>query len=168
MWAGQFWGPLQGALSQFIDIQTFDLQTTGMSLRLRQPCLSVLYPAKKPRGPAALGLPLPLHGCHGEQISSAALCHTHVVFSFSYFLSCCFTDGAARELSVHQLFLVCHRYPHTYTVQRGTATENPTPSFPQMHAWQQLYSPCLLWNPSESFISKDVSGQVVKPCWRSK
>lgn len=36
MWAGQFWGPLQGTLSHFIDIQGFDPPTTGTAPRLRQ------------------------------------------------------------------------------------------------------------------------------------
>lgn len=86
MWAGHFRGPLQGAQSQFIDIQGFDLRTTGMSPGLNQPYLSLLCPAWKARGSSA---PCPrLHGCHGEQISLAALCHTHSgTFSLSSSLS---------------------------------------------------------------------------------
>lgn len=36
MWAGQSWGQLRRTLSHFIDIQGFDLLTTGTALRLRQ------------------------------------------------------------------------------------------------------------------------------------
>lgn len=55
--AGHFWGLLQGALNQFIDIQGFDPVTTGMSLRLRQPCLSLLCLCQKQRGLQAEGSP---------------------------------------------------------------------------------------------------------------
>ena len=59
-----------------------------MSLRLRQLCLSVLCRAEKPGGPPTPRRPPPLYGCHGEQVSPAALCHTHVgTFSLSSSLS---------------------------------------------------------------------------------
>lgn len=70
-----FGGCGEGA-SQFIDIQGFDLVTTGMSQGLRQPRLSSLSPLKKAEGsPAARSPP---RGCHGEHAERAALRHSHV------------------------------------------------------------------------------------------
>lgn len=173
MWVRHFWGPLQGAPSQFIDIQGFDLLTRGMSLRLRQPCLSVLCWVEKPGGPPA---PNPcVHGCHGEQISPAALCHTHVgTFSLSSslsFLSVTFYHAASPRGLPKRAFCpptkpgVSWTSPYIYTVQRRAGSENPNASLPRTHGNRYISS--LLWDLSECFVSKDMSGQVVNMRCRS-
>lgn len=145
MWVGHFWGPLQGALSHFIDIQGFDLPTTGMSLRLRQPCLSVLCRAEKPGGPQPPHPPL--RGCHGEQISPAALCHTHVgTFSLSSslsFLSLTFYHAASprwlpkRALCTLTIPCVSQASPYIYRAKKRRIWKSK--GFPSQNAWQQTY-----------------------------
>lgn len=170
MCAGQFWGALWGALSQFIDIQAFDLLTTGMSPRLRQH--NVLR--QKANGP--LALPLPLHGCHGEHMSPSAVCHIHVgTFSFSFPLSFLFllwlsvmlfpyrvVGGHQRKLPKHWQCPVCHGHPHTtHTVQRGPSTVDSMAYFPKLPS-NRILRCCGNWETSTS-----VSGQVVSPSWGS-
>lgn len=145
MWVGHFWGPLQGAPSQFIDIQGFDPLTTGMSLRLRQPCLSVLCRAEKPGGPLAPRPPL--HGCHGEQISPAALCHTHVgTFSLSSslsFLSLTFYRAASPRGLPKRAFCpltkpgVSWTSPYIYSAKKSSLWKSK--GFSSQNTWQQIY-----------------------------
>lgn len=131
MWVGHFWRPLQGALSQFIDIQGFDPLTTGMSLRLRQPCLSVLCRAEKPGGPPSP----PASLCAVVMVSKSVRLHyvtlmwAHSLFLplFLFFLWLSIVlfhrGGCQRELSVRWQCLVCHGHPYTYTVQRRAASK---------------------------------------------
>lgn len=145
MWVRHFWGPLQGALSQFIDIQGFDPPTTGMSLRLRQPCLSVLCRAKKPGGPSSPHPPV--HGCHGEQISPAALCHTHVgTFSLSSslsFFSLTFYHAASPRGLPKRAFCpltmpgVSWTSLYIYSAKKSRLWKPK--SFHSQNTWQQIY-----------------------------
>lgn len=175
MWVGHFWGPLQGALSQFIDIQGFDPLTTGMSLRLRQPCLSVLCWAEKPGGPPDSRSPL--HGCHGEQISPAALCHIHVgTFSLSSslsILSLTFYRAASPRGLPKRAFCqltmpgVLWTSPYINSAKKSRLWK--CKGFSSKNAWQQIYFLSVEgfeWVDGV-FVSKDMSSQVVNPCCRS-
>lgn len=161
MWVGHFWGPLQGAPSHFIDIQGFDLLTTGMSLRLRQPCLSVLCRAEKPGVPRPPPPSARLSWWANQSGSTMSHSCGHILsfflsfFSFSDFLSCCFTEGDAKEsfLSTDNAWCVTDIPIHTYTVQRR-ALKFQGLSF-QKHMATDIFPLCLC------FISKDMSSQVV-------
>lgn len=166
MRVGHFWGPLQGALSQFIDIQGFDPLTTGMSQRLRQPCLFVLCPPKsqgvpQPRTP-------PLRGCHGEQISPAGSTMSHscghilsfflFFFSSSDFVSCCFTEGPAKEsfLSTYNAWCVMDIPIHVQ------CNEEQALKIQRLPFWKCMATDIfpLCWGIC-CFIAKDMSVQVV-------
>lgn len=172
MWVGHFWGPLQGALSQYIDIQGFDPLTTGMSPGLRQPCLSVLYRAEKPGGPPAPLLPL--HGCHGEQISPAALCHTHVgSFSLSSslsFLSLTFYRAASPRGLPKSAFCpltmpgVSWTSPYIYSVKKSRLWKSK--DFSSENTWQQICFPSVLGSERGFYIQENVwSGSEYTVVW---
>ena len=113
-----------------------------MSLRLRQPYSP--YCA----GPKSQGVPPSphphVHGCHGEQISPAALCHTHAdTFSLSSslsFLSLTFyraapLRGTAREsfLSTDNAWCVMDILIHIQ------CKEEESKCFPSHNTWQHIY-----------------------------
>lgn len=175
MWVGHFWGPLQGALSQFIDIQGFDPLTTGMSLRLRQPCLSVLFWAEKPGGPPAPRPPYARLSWWANQ-SSNTMSHScgHILpfflsfFSFSDFLSCCFIEGAAKEsfLSADNAWCVMD-IPIHIQCKEEQALKIQGLLFPKHMATDIFPVCCGIWVGGLCFVSKDMSSQVVNPGCRS-
>lgn len=141
MWTGQFWGPLQGALSQFIDIQAFDPLTTGMSLGLSQPCLSALCWPEKPGVPPRPSAPLCMVVMVSKWVQQHyvtlmwALSHFLPFLLFFPWLSMLFHCRACqRGLSVRWQCPACHRHPYTYTVQRRAGSENSRASIPITHS----------------------------------
>lgn len=133
-----FWEPLREGPSQFIDIQGFDPLTTGMSQRLRQPCLSSLCWAKKPGGsPAVQAASAQLSWWTNQ--SNGTMSHScgHILpfflsfFSFFDFPSCCFTMGTARESAFCLLTMpgVSRTSPYMYSAKKSVCG----------HWWLPLY-----------------------------
>lgn len=149
MRVGHFWGPLQGALSQFIDIQGFDPLTTGMSQRLRQPCLFVLCPPKsqgvpQPPPPASARLSWWANQSGRQHYVTLMWAHSLFLPLFLFFVWLCIVllhwGACQRELSVHWQCLVCHGHPHTCTVQWRAGSKNPKASLLKMHGNRYISS----------------------------
>lgn len=167
MWVGHFWGPMQGALSQFIDIQGFDPLTTAMSLRLRQPCLSVLWRAEKPASPPPTRLSWWANqsGCTMSH-SCGHILSFFLFFSFPDFLSCCFTERATKEgfRSTDNAWCVMDIPIHIHCKVEQALQVQWLP-FPT-HMETDL---CLLFSETESFFYMQVYivNQVANPHWKS-